>query len=181
MRHLAIGVIFGVMVATAVSAESPYTGQQTREVKALSTQEVHDYLNGRGMGFAKAAELNHYPGPRHVLDLANELELGDEQRSRSEAIFEAMKAKAILLGTELVERESELDRQFASGAVSPESLGTLLSEIAALKGKLRYVHLLAHLEQRPVLSKQQIRLYDELRGYGVTSGSEHSHRHSHGD
>lgn len=60
MRHLAVGVIFGAMVAaTAVSAESPYAGQQTREVKALSTQEVDDYLNGRGMGFAKAAELNH--------------------------------------------------------------------------------------------------------------------------
>ena len=181
MRHLAIGVIISIMVTTAVSAESPYAGQQTREVKALSTQEVDDYLNGRGMGFAKAAELNHYPGPRHVLDLANELELGHEQRSRSEAIFGAMKAKAILLGTELVEKESELDRQFANGAVSPESLGMLLSEIAALKGKLRYVHLLAHLEQRPVLSKHQIRLYDELRGYGVSNGSEHSHSHSHGD
>ena len=177
MRHLAIGVIIGATVATAVGAESPYAGQQTREIKALSTQEVDDYLNGRGMGFAKAAELNHYPGPRHVLDLVSELELSDEQRNRSEAIFEAMKTKATVLGTELVERESELDRQFASGAVTPESLGTLLSEIAALKGKLRYVHLLAHLEQRPLLSKHQIRLYDELRGYGVTNSSGHSHSH----
>ena len=177
MRHLAIGVIFGATMATAVSAESPYAGQQTREIKALSTQEVDDYLNGRGMGFAKAAELNHYPGPRHVLDLVSELELSDEQRNRSEAIFEAMKTKATVLGTELVERESELDRQFASGAVTPESLGALLSEIAALKGKLRYVHLLAHLEQTPLLSKHQIRLYDELRGYGIKNSSGHSHSH----
>lgn len=89
----------------------------------------------------------------------------------------AMKTKATVLGTEIVKRESALDRQFASGAVTPESLGTLLSEIAALKGELRYVHLLAHLEQRPLLSKHQIRLYDGLRGYGVTNSSGHSHSH----
>jgi hypothetical protein len=31
------------------------------------------------MGMAKAAELNGYPGPRHVLDLSPELHLTDAQ------------------------------------------------------------------------------------------------------
>ena len=29
----------------------------------LSPQEVKQYLSGAGMGYAKAAELNHFPGP----------------------------------------------------------------------------------------------------------------------
>lgn len=42
---------------------SPYTGEQAREIKALSADEVNAYLNGQGAGLAKAAELNRYPGP----------------------------------------------------------------------------------------------------------------------
>jgi len=42
------------------------------------------------MGLAKAAELNHYPGPRHVLDLASELKLSEEQRLRIEQIYNTM-------------------------------------------------------------------------------------------
>jgi uncharacterized lipoprotein len=30
--------------------KSRYDGQETREIKALSTQEVGGYLNGKGMG-----------------------------------------------------------------------------------------------------------------------------------
>ena len=175
MKYLAVGLVLGVMAVAGASAESPYSGQQTRELKALSPQEVDDYLNGSGLGFAKAAELNHYPGPRHVLDFAAELALSEEQTRRTVAIFEAMKAKAIALGTQLVERESELDRQFASGVISPESLVALSSEIGALHGKLRYVHLFAHLDQRSLLSEHQIRLYDKLRGYRVTNGGGHKH------
>src|SRR6266540_3233648 len=41
---------------------SPYAGQQTREIKSLSAQDIDDLLNARGMALAKAAELNGYPG-----------------------------------------------------------------------------------------------------------------------
>lgn len=51
---------------------SPYAGQESREIKALSPDEIAALRKGDGMGFAKAAELNGYPGPRHVLDLAAE-------------------------------------------------------------------------------------------------------------
>ena len=59
----------------AMADVSSYAGQEMRAIKSLSPQEVADLLAGRGMGLAKAAELNHYPGPRHVLDLARELDL----------------------------------------------------------------------------------------------------------
>src|SRR4030065_1872841 len=54
-------------------ARSPYAGQETRGIKSLSDREVQEYLAGRGMGLAKAAELNNYPGPAHVLELSDRL------------------------------------------------------------------------------------------------------------
>jgi hypothetical protein len=52
-------------------SEAPYAGHQERPIKALAPEEVAGLLGGEGMGYALAAELNHYPGPRHVLDLAD--------------------------------------------------------------------------------------------------------------
>ena len=54
-----------------VDVKRPYSGQQGRMIKALSSKEVQGLLQGKGMGMAKAAELNQYPGPRHVLDSLN--------------------------------------------------------------------------------------------------------------
>ena len=149
----------------AGEALSPYTGQETREIKALSKEEIDGYLSGGGMGFAKAAELNHYPGPRHVLELAGQLRLSDEQRKRTQLIFERMKSQATSLGKQLVEKEQLLDSRFAAGTISNAELERLVTEISVIQGKLRAVHLRAHLAQRVVLTQDQIRLYDSLRGY----------------
>ena len=62
------------------AAASPYSGQETRDIKALSDDERRRLLEGHGMGMALPAELNRYPGPKHVLELAGELDL---RRSRS--------------------------------------------------------------------------------------------------
>ena len=53
--------------------QNPYAGEQSRAIKALSPKEVYDLTQGRGMGLAKAAELNRYPGPMHALELAGPL------------------------------------------------------------------------------------------------------------
>ena len=53
-----IGVLALLGVASVLAADMPYAGQQTRTIKALSDQEVSDYVEGRGMGSSKAAELN---------------------------------------------------------------------------------------------------------------------------
>ena len=102
-----IGVLLAVTVNNAVSAVQPasYAGQEQREIKALSPEEIQDYLAGKGMGLAKAAELNRYPGPAHVLELAEELLLDAEQKIRSAAIFNAVQADAARQGSLLVEKE----------------------------------------------------------------------------
>lgn len=156
---------FCAPAAWAAEALSPYTGQEKREIKALSKEEIDGYLSGGGMGFAKAAELNHYPGSRHVLDLADQLQLSAEQRKRTQAIFESMNSQAMSLGKQLVEKEHLLDSRFAEGTISDAELEKFVTEFSAIQGKLRAVHLRAHLAQRVVLTTDQVKLYDAHRGY----------------
>ena len=103
----------------ASPAPSPYAGEQSRGIKALSAQEVEALLAGQGMGFAKAAELNGYPGPAHVLELAGDLELTGDQRRLTVELFAAMEREAVLVGRELVDAERRLDRLFAERSVEP--------------------------------------------------------------
>lgn len=154
-------------------AASPYVDEQGRDIKALSTQDVDDYLAGRGMGLAKAAELNGYAGPKHVLELAGELALTSEQRTRTEALFASMQSAASSLGRELIDQERHLDHLFASHAITAQSLRESLDKIGALQGRLRAAHLQAHLEQAAILTPEQNALYSQLRGYG--QGSAHHH------
>jgi hypothetical protein len=87
------------------------------------------------MGLAKAAELNGYPGPAHVLELSAQLELTSEQKTKTEALFETMQSRAILLGKELVQEERALDRLFASRAVSSEPSKTYWLILDSCKAK----------------------------------------------
>jgi Spy/CpxP family protein refolding chaperone len=178
MKSLVFGIAVSALAAAAFAAtESPYVGQEGREIKALSPQAVEGYLNGEGLGYAKAAELNHYPGPRHVLDMAKELNLTREQTTQTQAVFDAMRTRAIGLGKQLVEKERELDRRFASDSIDADSLQALLSEIGTIQSKIRYVHLSAHLAQRALLTEHQVKLYDQVRGYGTPHHGGHMHSH----
>jgi Spy/CpxP family protein refolding chaperone len=147
-------------------AHSQHAGHETREIKALSAEDAAGYLAGEGMGLALAAELNRYPGPRHVLDLADMLALTAEQRAAVGDIFAAMRSEAVELGRRYVESESVLDQLFASRTVDPASLRRATQEIGVLLGALREVHLRAHLETTALLTSEQIDHYDRHRGYG---------------
>jgi Spy/CpxP family protein refolding chaperone len=182
MIRILAGTAF-VVASSAVLAQapSPYAGQEAREIKSLSQPEVADYVAGRGMGLAKAAELNGYPGPAHVMELALPLALTAEQRAATEAVFAKMHERAVPLGERLVAEERALDALFASHAVTPESLHESLTRIARLQGEIREVHLSAHLQQLALLTPDQARRYAELRGYaGETGTPQHEHGQSHG-
>src|ERR1700731_5463395 len=91
-----------MLASTAAIAQTPYAGMQTRAIKALSEQQVADLGAGRGMGLALAAELNGYPGPSHVLELADKLNLSADQRAEIQRLFESMRAEAVPLGSKLI-------------------------------------------------------------------------------
>src|ERR1700687_1839976 len=105
------GAIF-FTVSSAVMAQGhhqPYATHETREIKALSDDEAKQYLSGAGMGYAKAAELNHFPGPMHVLELADSLQLSADQRRAVKALMDEHKAQARAIGVKLVESERGLE------------------------------------------------------------------------
>jgi len=125
------------------------------------------------MGYALPAELNGYPGPRHVLDLADSLRLTADSRVKVREIFDAMHAEAVRLGKAIVAGEASLDSAFAGHRITTSDLESRLARIADLQGQLRNVHLSAHLRMMTVLSPEQIRDYQRLRGYATG----HEHRH----
>ncbi len=97
MRFLLIPVLVACAGFVHADQDAPYAGQQQRDIKALSEQEMASYRNGEGMGMARAAELNHYPGPKHVLQLSSELDLSEIQLDQTKTLFEAMQSRASAL------------------------------------------------------------------------------------
>jgi hypothetical protein len=169
MRPFALALILIISsIAGSALAQShaPYAGMEARVVKALSAEQLADLRAGRGMGMALPAELNGYPGPMHVLEHADALGLSDEQRTRTRAIFDAMRADAMALGERLIREEAALDRLFASRAVTAATLDAATAAIGSTQAALRAAHLRAHVAQLALLSDEQARRYAELRGYG---------------
>lgn len=178
MRSWAIAAAAALLLVPEMAGaqnHQPYAGLEKRPVKALSDQQIADLEAGRGMGLALAAELNGYPGPMHVLELAEPLGLTPVQHDGTLALFAAMKAEAMALGARLIAAEGELDRRFASGVVTDSSLPDSVREIAALQGELRLAHLKYHLAVARLLTPQQVTHYAELRGYRRESPPSHHH------
>jgi hypothetical protein len=149
----------------AAQHASPYAGEEAREIKALSPNEVSDLLNGAGMGFAKAAELNRYPGPLHVLEHAKRLGLSEAQQVRIAGVLTRHKERARALGEQMVALERELDELFAKGAATPATVDRLAAALGQATGKLRAEHLKTHLETTTMLTPAQVDLYVKVRGY----------------
>ena len=150
--------------AVAQSAQ-PYSGMESRPIKALSNQQVSDLKAGRGMGLALAAELNGYPGPSHLVELSDQLGLTPEQLSKLKGMFDAMKAETIPIGEKLVAEEEQLDQLFAKNLISEQALKDATQDIGETQAHLREAHLRYHLQARAILQPSQIRRYAELRGY----------------
>jgi Spy/CpxP family protein refolding chaperone len=138
---------------------------QARSVKALSDQQIADLRAGRGMGLALAAELNGYPGPIHVLELADQLGLSGEQHQRVQKLYDAMKAEAVVVGEKLIDAETALDRAFKDRSIDTERLAELTAVSGKVQGELRAVHLKYHLTTAKLLTPEQSRQYAALRGY----------------
>jgi len=169
--------ITAVAVLTgAALAQQPYAGLQDRSVKTLSDQQIADLNAGRGMGLALAAELNGYPGPIHTIEFANELHLSPEQVTKLKALFEAMKAETIPLGTSLIAQERGLNNDFANRTVTLARLEEATQGIGTTQAALRAAHLKYHLSTVEILTPEQIARYNELRGY-QGGGGPLLHRH----
>ena len=177
MKRLLLTAASLAVMCNAASAQShqPYAGFEQRPIKALSDEQIDDLRTGRGMGFALAAELNGYPGPAHVLELADKLELSSDQRARIQTLFDTMKAEAVPLGTRLLDQEAALDQQFASHSITPETLKAATAQIGVTQAELRNTHLKYHLQTTQILTHDQMQRYAVLRGYGSSTPMHQHH------
>ncbi|MDO9002865.1 MAG: periplasmic heavy metal sensor [Aquabacterium sp.] len=164
--------------ATCLALLSSLAVAAGADIKALSVDDVQGYLSGKGMGQAKAAELNGYPGPSHVLSLSKELELTPGQKAQTQALFNDMASRSKRVGQQLVEEERSLNELFVAKTATPERLSIAMAKIGQLQGQVRQVHLEAHIHQHAILTPSQIAKYQVLRGHGEASanGPQH-HRH----
>lgn len=171
---LLCGIAASLLATPAPAQPSPHAGMEHGPLKALPADQVEDLLQGRGAGFALAAELNGYPGPAHVLEHTAALGLDPARLAATRALHARMAAAARALGAGVVEEERALDAAFADRSIDAATLADRLRRIAALQGELRGVHLGAHLEQTALLAPAQIAAYGRLRGYAGGGGGQHA-------
>lgn len=181
MNARGVVCVAALLVTATAHAQNmqPYTGLQNRPIKALSDQQQDDLRSGRGAGMALAAELHGYPGPSHVLELADQMNLSPQQKQGVKALFDAMKAEAIPKGEAVIAREAELDRLFAERKVTEPSLISATKAIGDAQSDLRITHLKYHLSTLALLSQEQVQKYGALRGYrdqGAAGDHHHPHR-----
>ena len=118
-----------------------------------------------GSRLAREAELNRFPGPKHLLDLKAELDLAGDRIRRIEAIYAKMKAEAVAKGEEILRAERHLADLFASGRPLVAEVARMTGHLGVMRGQLRAIHLLAHIEAARELTPGQIEGYQRLRGY----------------
>lgn len=172
---VAFGLTAALLSAHGETPPGPYAGQQARAIKALSDNDTKGLLDGSGAGFAKAAELNGYPGPAHVLELSSQLHLDAAQEAATRELLAAHKSRAREIGAELVAAERELDQLFSRKQADPSSVDQATHRIGQLQAQLRAEHLKTHLSQTALLNPHQIHEYAALRGYASgTDGTVHN-------
>lgn len=180
LEFVLAGLLLG---AVAAHAQPPYADLANREIKALGVEEIAGLEAGRGLGFALAAELNGWPGPKHVLELAEMLGLDQPTRDRVESIRQEMAREGQRLGAEIVAVERAIDEIFvtAKSPTEAEAAAVLVARAASLRGELRWVHLAAHLATRPLLTAEQLAHYERARTQHHGGGHQAAgHAGSHG-
>lgn len=148
MKYVALLAL--ILAAAPVAADtahqhSPYAGEETRDIMALSPEEIADLTAGRGMGLALTAE----------------------QQRRTSELLDAMRQEASALGGQLIKAERTLDRLFAEQRATPDTVAAATEQAGAIGAKLRAAHLRYHLAMMDVLTTEQVAAYNHLRGYAT--------------
>ena len=169
---MTVSTLLAALLAVAVAAPAAaqhdpaaHPGHASDGPTGVSADEAVGLANGHGLGMARPAELHGYPGPLHVLELAEPLGLTDDQRAEAERLRAAMLADAVELGERILGAERHLDALFAYEEASADAVERMTGHIAEMRGQLRAVHLRAHLAMRDALTPDQLATYGRLRGH----------------
>ncbi|MEK6754991.1 MAG: hypothetical protein AABZ02_02450 [Bacteroidota bacterium] len=122
----------------ALSLAMALTGQTFGQTVVPSDRE--GLLKGLGMGLASYAEENGYPGPKHVLELKDELGLTQDQLKKTEALQKMVAISAAAKGQQIVQAEEELNELFEAGTINGKVLRSKLGQIGNLRADLQFIH-----------------------------------------
>ena len=150
---------------TLTPTPGPYAGQQGNSIRGLTEAEIASFREARGMGLARPADINSYPGPIHVLELSDALSLNTEQREAMESLYDQMRREAVSLGEEFLAQYGALESAFRDRTVTTDILNRHAAELGRIEGRLRATHLKYHLLTTGLLTQEQIAEYGRLRGY----------------
>jgi Spy/CpxP family protein refolding chaperone len=175
MRRLAFLAAAALVIAGPAFAQSGHGHQHGgrddtqahRRVEAVQREFDQVVADGLGFGLAFAADQNGYPGPLHVLELKDQLQLTPEQEARMRALFETMRGDARARAARLAAAEDRLRRIFADGVADPAAVRAAVTGAEAARAEVRLVHLLTHLQAHDVLTEAQRRTYHQIR-WGAT-------------
>jgi Spy/CpxP family protein refolding chaperone len=137
--------------------------QAHRRVEACQREFDQVVADGRGFGLAFAADQNGYPGPLHVLELKDRLQLTAEQETRMRALFESMLAEARPRAARLAAAEARLRQIFSERTADDAVVRTAVAEAESARAEVRLAHLLTHLRTRDLLTESQRQTYHHLR------------------
>ncbi|MHC4992594.1 MAG: hypothetical protein ACYTGC_16610 [Planctomycetota bacterium] len=139
---------------------------EDENLRHLTRAQVEGLRSGRGLGLAKPAEMHGMPGPKHVLELANELGLTPTQREHADRLFDRMHDRAVAAGKAVLEAEARVGSIMRD---HPPEMGTelarALAEAGAAWAEVALAHIEAHISMTRVLTPAQIEGYARLRGY----------------
>ena len=176
-QFVLIAFAVSVAVVTRMVAQdatpSAYGDLLDTEIRGMDAEAIEGYRSGLGLGMALPAELNGYPGPRHVLELAEELELTADQQEQIQALFDTMATDAVPLGEQILFGEAELEQAFRDGVIDDATLQSKLDDLGDLYAQLRFVHLRTHVATEAILTSHQVMMYDQLRGYSEGHSDHH--------
>ena len=170
MRKTAI--VFLLVGAVSMAAQHQHHPESATPTPAAMESKHHAFLEeeraaigrGEGFGMAMPADMNGYPGPKHILELKKELKLTAEQEAAVQKLMADMKTKALAKGKEVLAAEDRLGQYFKEGRSEAE-LREETYRVASLRAELRWVHLGTHLAAKKVLTAEQNAVYTKLR-YG---------------
>jgi hypothetical protein len=149
----------------ATAPVAPNYAPPAREIKALSPQEQRGWIEGENMGMARAAELNGYPAPMMVLEMAQTLKLTPEQAAATRELMTRHKAQVRKLGAELVDAERQLDVAFRDQHAEASEVDRLTGQIGQLQARIRASHLRTHVAEQALLTPQQMQQYAGMHGF----------------
>lgn len=127
-----------------------------------SAEREQGLLAGRGMGLATPAENNGYPGPRHVLDAAEQLHLSADQKAAIQTLVDQMTAEAIPAARRLLADEAALDKLFIDKTATLEAIQAASDRAAMSESAARVIHLKYHLATVKILTPDQIKAYSAM-------------------